>query len=232
MLDQAPQSPEQGRIGVIGGTFDPPHYAHLVLAENGLAQLQLDRVLFVPAGQPPHKPDEPITPVEHRLALLGIALTGNEAFSLSDVDVERQGPHYTVDMLRILHEEHRSASLFFLMGGDSLAEFTTWRDPGGILRQARLGVMQRPGSETDLCGLEETLPGISERLIWLDAPHLEISGTDLRRRVSEGLPIRYLVPPGVEAYIGRHTLYASRGTRNSRARSARTAGGRWNQGAH
>lgn len=210
MRDQSPQGPEPERIGVIGGTFDPPHYAHLVLAENGLAQLHLDRVLFVPAGRPPHKPDEPITPVDHRLAMLDEAIADNASFCLSRVDVERRGPHFTVDMLRILDEDYPDAIIFFLMGGDSLAEFTTWRDPAGILEQARLAVMRRPGSETDLSALRETLPSISDRLVWLDAPYLEISGTDLRRRVSEGLPIRYLVPPGVGAYIRHSGLYASR----------------------
>jgi nicotinate-nucleotide adenylyltransferase len=152
--------------------------------------------------------------------MLEIALKGNEGFSLSLVDVERPGPHYTVDMLSILHDRHPAATLFFLMGGDSLAEFTTWRDPANILQQARLGVMQRPGSQTDLASLEEILPGISEQLMWLDAPHLEISGTDLRRRVSEGLPIRYLTPPAVEAYIDRHSLYAAGGARLSRSHLA------------
>jgi len=209
MLDRSEQGPEPARIGVIGGTFDPPHCAHLVLAENGLVQLGLDRVDFVPAGRPPHKPDEPITAVAHRFAMLKAALDGNEAFFLSRVDVERRGPHYTVDMLRILRDRHPGAMLFFLMGGDSLAEFETWRDPAGILEQAHLAVMQRPGSETDLSSLEESLPGISQRLVWLDAPHLEISGTDLRRRVSEGLPIRYLLPAAVEAYVHAHQLYAS-----------------------
>ena len=221
MFDQPALGPELDRIGVVGGTFDPPHYAHLVLAENGLVQLRLDCVLFVPAGRPPHKPDEPITPVCHRLAMLEVALTGREAFALSDVDVDRRGPHYTVDMLRILHQRYPGGSLCFLMGGDSLAEFETWRDPAGILEQAHLGVMQRPGSEADLSSLEERLRGISERLAWLDAPHLEISGTDLRRRVSQGLPIRYLLPPGVEAYIGRHALYASEEGQVSRLRARR-----------
>ena len=221
MPDRPAPGHELDRIGVLGGTFDPPHYAHLVLAENGLVQLRLDRVLFVPAGRPPHKPDEPITPVRHRLAMLRVALTGNEAFAISEVDVDRHGPHYTVDTLRILHQNHPSGCFFFLMGGDSLAEFETWRDPAGILEQAHLGVMQRPGSETDLSSLEERLPGTSERLAWLDAPYLEISGTDLRRRVSQGLPIRYLVPRGVEAYIGRHALYASEESQVSRLRTRR-----------
>ncbi len=195
------------RLGVIGGTFDPPHYAHLVLAENALAQLDLDRVLFVPAGQPPHKPKQPITPARHRVAMVKAAVADNAAFLLSRVDVERPGPHYTVDTLRILNERYPDAVCFFLVGGDSLAQFPTWRDPSGILEQTQLGVMQRPGWETDLASLASRLPAIAERVAWLDAPHLEISGTDLRRRVAKGLPIRYLVPAPVERYVRRHRLY-------------------------
>lgn len=195
------------RLGVIGGTFDPPHVAHLVLAENGLVQLGLDRVLFVPAGRPPHKPEQPITPVRHRVAMVRAAVAGREVFQLSRVDVERPGPHYTVDMLHILRERHPGAKVILLMGGDSLAELPTWRDPAGVLDQAELGVMQRSGWDTDLSSLTENLPGLAERVTWLDAPHMEISGTDLRRRVAEGLPIRYLVPRSVEAYVRENGLY-------------------------
>ena len=198
---------ENARLGVIGGTFDPPHYAHLVLAQNALAQLELDWVLFVPAGHPPHKPNRPITTVRHRVAMVKLALAPNPAFLLSRVDVERAGPHYTVDTLAILHNERPDATIFFLMGGDSLAEFTTWRDPAGIVSRAQLGVMQRPGWDADMASLSEQLPGLEGRLAWLDAPHLQISGTDLRRRVSEGLPIRYLVPSVVEQYVHEHRLY-------------------------
>ena len=194
---------------MIGGTFDPPHYAHLVLAENGLVQLGLDRVLFVPAGQPPHKPEQPITPTHHRVSMVESAVADREGFVICRIDVERPGPHYTVDMLRHVNAQYPGTACFFLMGGDSLAEFGTWRDPAGILRQAYLGVMERPGSRADLSSLSARLPGLDERLIWLDAPHLEISGTDLRRRVSEGLPIRYLVPPAVERYVREQDLYTT-----------------------
>jgi nicotinate-nucleotide adenylyltransferase len=195
------------RLGIIGGTFDPPHWGHLVLAQNGLAQLELDRVAFVPAGRPPHKPDQPITPVHHRVAMVELAVEDNAAFCLSRVDVERPGPHYTVDMLGLLQDANPGAALFFLIGGDSLAEFGEWREPSGILHQARLGVMQRPGWEADLASLADKLPALEARLRWLDAPHLALSGTDLRRRVAEGLPIRYLVPDAIHAYVHRHQLY-------------------------
>jgi nicotinate-nucleotide adenylyltransferase len=195
------------KLGVIGGTFDPPHYGHLVLAENGRVQLRLDRVLFVPAKQPPHKPGRPITPAHHRVAMVEAAIAGNPAFVLSHVDLDRSGPHYTVEMLALLRRENPGADLYFLMGGDSLAEFLTWRDPVGIVQQARLAVMQRPGCEPDLVALEQAVPGLYERFVWLDAPYLDIAASDLRRRVRVGLPLRYLVPPPVEDYIREYHLY-------------------------
>lgn len=203
------------RLGVLGGTFDPPHYGHLVLAECARVQLRLTSVLFVPAGQPPHKPRRPITSARHREAMVEAAIRDNAAFSLSRVDLRRPGPHYTVDMLSLLQEEHPGADLYFLIGGDSLAEFPSWRDPAGILRQARLAVMSRPGWGDQgshapaevLESVEQGLPGIRDRLDWVDAPRLAISGTDLRRRVREQLPIRYLVPPPVASYVRKHGLY-------------------------
>lgn len=195
------------RLGVLGGTFDPPHYGHLALAETARAQLGLARVFFVPAGDPPHKPGYPLTPAEHRAAMVEAAIADNPAFILSRVDLDRPGPHYTVDMLALLKARFPEAEFYFLMGSDSLAEFPTWHNPAGILRQATLGVMERPGRAADLESLERELPGIRERVVWLDAPHLGISATDLRRRVRQGLPLRYLVPPAVEAYIREHRLY-------------------------
>ena len=202
-------------LGVLGGTFDPPHYGHLALAETARVQLGLDRVIFVPAGQPPHKPGRPITPAHHRVAMVEAAIADKPAFVLSRVDLDRAGPHYTVEMLALLQQEYPKAELFFLMGGDSLAEFPTWRDPAGIVRQARLAVMQRAGlhfgqaqcKEPDLAALERAVPGICERLVWLDVPHLDVSSSGLRQRVRAGLPLRYLVPPPVEAYVREQRLY-------------------------
>jgi nicotinate-nucleotide adenylyltransferase len=205
-LDRGPEL-ETAKLGVIGGTFDPPHYGHLVLAENARVQFALDRVLFVPAGQPPHKPERPVTPAHHRVAMVEAAVAGNAAFTVSRVDLDRPGPQYTVDMLRILNRIYPGAELFFLMGGDSLAEFANWRDPSGIVEQARLAVMERPGWEANLAALAEEIPCIGDRLTLLDAPFLAISGTDLRRRVRAGLPIRYLVPPAVRRYVHEQGLY-------------------------
>jgi nicotinate-nucleotide adenylyltransferase len=197
------------RLGVLGGTFDPPHYGHLMLAENGRVQLGLERVFFVLAGQPPHKPDHPIASSHHRLSMVEAAIAGNSAFAVSRIDLDRPGPHYTVDMLALLAQEYPEAELFFLMGGDSLAHFINWRDPAGIARQARLAVMQRPGHTPDVEALEGVVPGIAQRLAWLDVPRLDIASSDLRRRVREGLPLRYLVPPPVEAYIREQRLYGA-----------------------
>ncbi len=194
-------------IGVLGGTFDPPHYGHLVLAENARVQLGLQHVLFVPAGQPPHKPDQPVTSPDHRLEMVRAAIADHPAFELSRVDIDRRGPHYTVDMLAMLHRAWPEAQLFFLLGGDSLIQLPLWHDPVGIIRQARLAVMQRPGYVVDMDVLERAVPGITECLVWLDVPYLDISSSELRRRVRAGLPVRYLVPPAVEEYIRANSLY-------------------------
>jgi nicotinate-nucleotide adenylyltransferase len=197
----------EARLGILGGTFDPPHYGHLALAENARVQLSLERVLFVPAGQQPLKRARLTSPVHHRVAMVEAAIAGNAGFGMSRVDVDRPGPHYTDDMLALLHEAHPEAELFFLVGGDSLAQLPEWRDPADIVRQARLAVMPRLGWEVDVVALERAVPGIQQRLTWLDAPHLDIAASDLRRRARAGLPLRYLVPPGVEAYIHEFHLY-------------------------
>jgi nicotinate-nucleotide adenylyltransferase len=135
------------------------------------------------------------------------AIGGNGGFSLSRVDLDRAGPHYTVDMLALLQREYPRAALYFLMGGDSLAQFLSWRDPAVIARQAWLAVMRRRDHAPDLEELDGAVPGVRERIIWLDVPELDIASTDLRRRVREGLPLRYLVPSQVEAYIREVQLY-------------------------
>lgn len=195
------------RLGVLGGTFDPPHYGHLHLAQVGLDQLSLDRVLFVPAGQPPHKPDQPITPAFHREAMVSLAIAGNEKFVLSRADLDRPGPHYTADLLAILRRAYPKADLYFLMGSDSLAQFLTWHDPARIAAQAWLAVLPRPGWEADLETLEKAIPGIHDRIVWLEGTMMDVAGTEIRRRIAEGWPIAGMVPPAVETYIRRHHLY-------------------------
>jgi nicotinate-nucleotide adenylyltransferase len=196
-------------IGVLGGTFDPPHIGHLVLAAVACQDLRLDRVLWAPAANPPHKTDEPISPIEMRLEMLRRTLAGNPAFEISRVDIDRPGPHYTVDMLSILHQEYPGAALTFLMGGDSLCDLLKWRDPARLISLARLGVMERTGCEYDLDELEAHLPGLSRQLTIIDAPLIDISSSDLALRVARGRTIRYMVPEAVEAYIHEHRLYVS-----------------------
>lgn len=196
------------RIGILGGTFDPPHNGHLLVAEAAHVQLQLDRVVLVLAGRPPHKPDRRAASDQHREAMVRAAIAGNPSLVLSRVDLDRSGPHYTVDMLRILRRETPEAELFFLMGEDSLVDFLGWLDPIGIVRQARLAVVHRHGYAPDLAALDKAIPHIRERLVWLDCAGTDIASTDLRQRVREGRPLDGLVPPSVEAYILDHGLYS------------------------
>jgi len=206
------------RLGVLGGTFDPPHYGHLLLADTARIQLCLDRVLFVPAGQPPHKPEAHPSVAAHRVALVESALAdaGEPAFVLSQVDLDRPGPHYTVDTLMMLRTAYPAAVMWFLIGGDSLADLPKWRDPIGIIALARLAVLPRPGYDPDLDALTERLSlddalsrklDLRQRVDWLMGPSLDVSSSALRERAHRGLPLRYLVPPSVEIYVRRHRLY-------------------------
>jgi nicotinate-nucleotide adenylyltransferase len=193
--------------GILGGTFDPPHIGHLILAECACDALGLDQVLFAPAAEPPHKHHLPITPVEHRVAMVSAAIANNPRFVLSDVDMQRPGPHYTADTLSLLHEAMPDTDLYFVMGGDSLHDIDSWHKPQVIIDHARLAVMRRPGAVIDLSGLESRLPGISKRVVFVDAPIIGISATNLRERLQAGHSIRYQVPDGVEQYINTHKLY-------------------------
>ncbi len=202
------------RIGIIGGTFDPIHYAHLAIAEEVYHALGLTQMLFVPAGQPPHKTGSPVTAAHHRLAMLKLAIAENPHFACSLVDLQRTGPSYTVDMLRLLRQEvGRYAELYFVLGGDSLRDLPTWHDPAGILLQATLVALMRPGYNlTDIYEqMEIHLPALRQRLITLEGPQMEISSTNLRRRVTTGWPITYQVPEAVERYIHEQHLYRDEG---------------------
>ncbi|HZU66092.1 MAG TPA: nicotinate-nucleotide adenylyltransferase [Ktedonobacteraceae bacterium] len=203
---------KERRIGVVGGTFDPIHFGHLVIAEEVFATLHLAEMVFVPAGQPPHKPDRGITPPEQRLAMLELAIASNPHFTISRVDLDRPGPSYTVETLRLLREQWgEQTAIYFVIGWDSLEDLLHWYDPAGILEQLDyLVAVHRPGykdGEDYINRLEERLPGIKQRLITLPAPQLEISATELRQRVADGRPIKYQVPEAVEQYIMQHGLY-------------------------
>ncbi len=200
------------RIGVFGGTFDPPHLGHLILASEARAQLQLDRLLWVLTAVPPHKLAQPITPVEERLEMLRRALSGEPAFEVSRIDIDRPGPHYTADTLMLLHQEYTGATLVFLVGEDSLRDMVTWHEPKRIVAAAdELGVMQRPGVSTDLSSIDKQLPGITAKVRLVDAPLLEIASHEIRIRAAEGRPFRYYVPESVYAYIVDRKLYTAQG---------------------
>src|SRR5215831_19222010 len=148
-------------LGILGGTFDPPHIGHLLLAEAALDSCNLAKVLMVPAADPPHKRDHQVTPISHRMAMLKLAIGDNARLEISTVDIDRPGPHYTVDMLDILGKEFPGMDLYFAMGDDSLKDLLTWRDPAGILARARLIVMCRTLMQADLSGLKVALPEVN-----------------------------------------------------------------------
>ena len=200
------------RFGVLGGTFDPIHYGHLIIAEEALVRLQLNRVLFVPAKNPPHKLAQMYSPSEHRLRMVELAIASNPAFALSEVDLNRPGPSYTADTLAILQEQlGPTAELYFIMGLDSLANIVTWHEPEQVLARAQFAVAARPGYRADLQTLEAQLPGIMARTHILPTPKIGIASHELQQRVRQGLPIRYQVPDSVEAYIHEHGLYLNGG---------------------
>ncbi len=198
------------RIGVMGGSFDPIHIAHLIMAETAREALSLDIVLFLPAGLQPLKQSKPVTPAEERVQMIGLAIEGNPRFRLSRVDVDRVGPSYTADSMEQLRREWGSAgevAMWFIIGSDSLMNLPRWREPVRIVAQARLAVVRRPTFAADTSGLEAQIPGITAAIDWVDVPLLEISATDIRRRVREGRSIRYRVPEPVREYIEAKGLY-------------------------
>jgi len=196
------------RLGILGGTFDPIHIGHLILAEEARYLLGLDQVLLAPAADPPHKRDQGKSPAEHRVRMVELAIADNPHLALSRVDVDRPGPHYTLDMVRFLLEQHGpGAELYFLMGLDSLVDLPTWHQPLELMQHCNLVAFSRPNADFDWTTLEAALPGIRSRVILLPMPLLQISGRDLRARVQQGRPLRYQVLPQVEQYIQQHQLY-------------------------
>jgi nicotinate-nucleotide adenylyltransferase len=196
------------RIGVFGGTFDPPHVAHLILAAEARAQLQLSRLLWVPAAVPPHKVGSPISLVEDRLVMLKLALEDEDSFEISMIDIERPGPHFTLDTLRLLSEQIPGSQMILVIGGDSLHDLPDWHRPTEVVAAcAEIGVMRRPGDKIDLPELEAQLPGLIAKVRFIDAPLLEISSHEIRERVSNDRPFRYYVPRAVYEYIMERRLY-------------------------
>lgn len=196
------------RKGFLGGTFDPVHAAHLVLAEEAYRQLELDGVWFLPAGQPWMKRDAPLTAREHRLAMVELAVASEERFHVSTLELDRPGDTFTVDTLEALHDEAADDDLWFIVGADTLASMHRWKDPARLLELARVAVATRPGHERlDLGALEEVAPRAWERVTSLRMPMMDISGTEVRRRAAERESMSGLVPEAVAEYIERHDLY-------------------------
>ncbi|HEY3081230.1 MAG TPA: nicotinate-nucleotide adenylyltransferase [Chloroflexota bacterium] len=197
------------KLGVLGGTFDPIHYGHLSVAEECRAALGLDLVLFLPAGNPPHKRGRAISPAADRVRMVELAIASNPSFRLSRIDVDRPGPSYTIGALEALRQEWGPrAHLWFLMGGDSLADLLTWHRPERLLELARIAATNRPGApKPDPKALEPRLPGASERIDLVEIPWLDISASGLRERVAQGRPIKYQLPEPVEQYVHERGLY-------------------------
>lgn len=198
------------RIGVLGGTFNPPHLGHLLIAQEALDQLGLAQVRFVPAAVPPHKevPTDPGAPA--RLAMVTAALGADPRFAADDLELRRGGPSYTVDTLRALHATYPGAELTFIVGGDMAASLPTWRDPAEVVALARLAVAEREGAaRADILERLATIPGAVEQVDFFDLPRIDFSSSLVRRRVAAGRPITYLVPDRVAEYIAQHGLYRS-----------------------
>lgn len=197
------------RLGILGGTFDPIHLGHLLIGEVSRAALRLDKVLFVPAGDPPHKQEQRKSSAQHRRRIVELAIADNAAFELSPVDLERPGPHYSVDTIRLIREQHNVAAddCLFLIGGDSLQDLPSWHKPEEIIGLCRLGVAHRPGFGPDVAELAQQFPRLESRLDWIEMPLIEISGTEIRERVKNGQSVRYQTPDEVIAYIEKNRLY-------------------------
>ena len=193
------------RLGVMGGTFDPIHHGHLLTAEEALQQFELDEVVFVPTGRPWMKEDRRVSPPEDRYLMVVVATASNPRFSVSRLEIERDGPTYTVETLRELKSERGDVDLYFITGADAMLEIFQWKDPEETLELAHFIAATRPGYE--LAELEQDELTSHPRVTVMTIPALAISSTDIRERVRTGRPIRYLVPEGVQTYIEKAGLY-------------------------
>jgi nicotinate-nucleotide adenylyltransferase len=208
------------RIGILGGTFDPIHFGHLAIAEGARQELDLERVLFVPAGVPPHRPDRPIASAADRSAMVELAIADNPVFAMSRVELDRPGPSYTVDTVEALAGlEPDLVERWFIVSSEAFADFLEWHRPERILELCRLAVLPREGHpQPELEPVREALgPALADRISLLDGPRIRLSATEIRVLAARGRSVRYLVPDAVATYIDDHSLY--RGT-ESRPRSA------------
>lgn len=188
--------------GLMGGTFDPIHIAHLVMADQAVGQFGLARLIFVPAARPPHKCGDAVAPFEDRLEMVRRAIAGRPHLTVSDIEARRPGPSYTIDTVRAVARELPGEALTFIVGADSLAQLAAWKLPDELLTECRFVVAPRPGFSID-----DVSPRFRDRVFTLDMPSLDVSSRDIRDRVRRGVSIRYLVPPEVEAFIREKKLY-------------------------
>ncbi len=198
-------------IGVVGGTFDPIHIGHLIVAEEVRARLNLAEVLFVPAGQPWLKANSPVSAAEHRVQMVRLAIANKSYFKLSTIEIERVGASYTVDTIaELLGQLDAGDELFFILGWDNLGQLPQWHEPSRLVKMCRLVAVPRVGyAVPDLESLEAIIPGLSQRVVVMDKPEIDISASEIRNRIAHGLSIHHLVPEPVERYINQHGLYIS-----------------------
>lgn len=196
------------KIGLFGGTFDPPHIVHLILASEAANQFGLSRVYWVLTPDPPHKQEQPITPLRQRLEMLQLVTAGNSMFEISRLEIERPGPHFTVDTVRLLAEEQPDAEIVLLIGGDSLRDIPSWRLAADLVAAvSKIGVLRRPGDPFDMSALEAKIPGLTEKVLFIDAQLQNLSSHEIRRRIMSGEVYRYYVLPSVYEYIELNHLY-------------------------
>jgi nicotinate-nucleotide adenylyltransferase len=197
------------RVGILGGVFNPPHLGHLVCAQEALVQLELEKVVFLPVGQAPHRDLECDPGAEARLEMVELAAGDDARFAISRAELDRPGPSYTADTLRELREKATDDELFLILGGDQAAALPSWHEPETVLSLATVAVVERSNWSRNAIGIKiGRLPG-AERIRYLDMPIIQISSSSIRRRVAEGKPIRYLVPDKVANYIGANGLYGA-----------------------
>jgi len=196
------------RIGIFGGTFDPPHIGHQILGMEAYAELGLDILYWVLAPNPPHKLGLKIAPLDLRIQMVRAAIKHDKIFDFSSADIDRPGPHYVLDTVKTFRKLHPDSELFFIMGGDSLRDLHTWHQPKEFVSECDwLGVMHRPGDRIELNDIETVFPGISQKIKFIEAPLLEISSNQIRKLISEGKPFRYYLPPEVYKIIIENELY-------------------------
>ncbi len=196
------------RLGIFGGTFDPPHIGHLILASEAFSQLKLDRVLWVLTPNPPHKRGMNVSPLEQRLELVQAAVEPDPDFELSRIDIDRQPPYYAADTVELLRARYPEAALVYLLGGDSLRDLPIWHDPERFVNACdEIGVMRRPGDEVDLASLEQQIPGVAAKARFFDTPLIGISASEIRQRIAEARPFRYFLAAPVYRLIVTQGFY-------------------------